>query len=123
VNSAISPRRARGVQPFDVARLADRQRRVDEDFDELAWCEAAAHTVTVGAAGRDQRDDGRDTRVDEHSRDLASASNVLGPIGRREPEVLTQAVAEHVAVEHARGSSACRERRVQCASQRRLAGA
>jgi hypothetical protein len=43
-----------GVQPLGVARLADRERRVDEDLDERQ----AGGVVRVAGAAADRRDTG-----------------------------------------------------------------
>lgn len=92
------------VQTFGVARFADAQRRIDEDFDEgdggLAIARVhGADGVAVGLIGRDERGDGDQPRVGKQAADLADAPDVLGAIGGGEAQIGTQAVTEVVAVE------------------------
>jgi hypothetical protein len=87
------------VEALHVALLADLDRAVDEDLDEIAGLHERAHLVAVGPIRRDEGRDGDDAGVGEELRDLADAPDVLGAILGREPEILVQAVPDVVAVE------------------------
>ncbi len=88
------------VEALHVARLGHRQRRVDEDLDELAVAPAARapcrRSARNGEMKRDQHDQ---AGVDHQLGDLGDAADVLDPVVVGEAQVLVEAVADVVAVE------------------------
>src|SRR5581483_7746979 len=53
------------VEALGVALLANVERRVDEDLDELALLQDVARHLPLSAERRDEGDDGNEPRIDE----------------------------------------------------------
>ena len=69
------------VQALGIALLGDRERRVDEDLDELARRPAARAPSALGAEGRDEGGDDDEAGVDHQLGHLGDAADVLDPVG------------------------------------------
>ena len=71
-----------GIESFDVAALTLLQRRVHEDFDELAVLEQAARQLALRAKWRNKGDKHNQPRIHQQFRDLGHPANVFHPVGR-----------------------------------------
>ena len=111
------------VEPLHVALLADLDRAVDEDLDEVARLHDRAHLIAVGAVRRDEGRQRHDAGVGEELRDLADAADVLGAVLGREAEILVEPVADVVAVEDVGADAALDGALLELDRDRRLAGA
>src|ERR1035438_6659214 len=89
-----------GVESLGVAQLADLQRHVQIDLDKLARRQAAANRFAVLAVRGDEGGNADHPRVGKELGHLADAPDVLATVLRREAQVVAQAVAHVVAVEH-----------------------
>src|SRR5678815_3923475 len=87
------------VEPLGIARLADLERRIDIDLDELALLEQLARHPPLRAERRDERHHDDQTGLHEQLRRLRHAADILHPVYIGESEVLVEAVADIVAVE------------------------
>ena len=117
-----SPRRA-FVEALRVALLGHRERRVDEDLEELALREQLARHPPLGAERRDERDEHDQAGVDHQLGDLGDAADVLDPVGVGEAEVLVEPVADVVAVEQVGVAAQRVQLLLDQVGDRRLAGA
>src|SRR3954454_19852425 len=93
-----------GVQALRVALLAELQRRVDEDLEEVDadLLVDGPRGVAVRRIRADQRDDGDGAGVGEVAGHVRGPPDVLGAVLLGEAEVAVDAVAQVVAVEPVR---------------------
>ena len=88
------------VEALGVARLADLERRIDIDLDELALLEQLARHPPLGAERRDERHHDDQTGLHKQLRRLSHAADILHPVRVGKAEILVEPVADIVAVEH-----------------------
>ena len=86
------------VQPLGVAPLAGREIGLDEDFVEFPRCHGP-RPLAVRAVGRDERADDDEPGFGEQRRDLAHATDVLGPVVGAEAEIRVEPMTQIVAVQ------------------------
>src|SRR5690606_37812025 len=111
------------VEALGIARLADLERRVDEDLDEAPLREDGPRHVAVLAVRRDEGGEHDGAGVDEELGHLAGAADVLLAVFGREAEVAVEAVAHVVAVEHVVEDAALDEALLHAMRHGALAGA
>src|SRR3546814_10790782 len=87
------------IETLDVALLGLGERRIDEDFDELALGQHAAHHFALDAEGRDEGGYDDQAGVAHQLGDLADAADILDPVSLCEAEVAVEPVTDIVAVE------------------------
>jgi hypothetical protein len=73
---------------------------MDVHLDEVPGLHDPANEIAIGAIRRDERGDVHHAGFGEELGDLADAANVLGAVFRGESEILVEAVADIVTVEH-----------------------
>src|SRR5207248_1213584 len=112
-----------GVEALRVALGRDLERDVDEHLEELALAEERARRLAVGPERGHERRYHHEARLGEEFRHLRRAPVVLGPVGIAEAEILREAVAEVVAVEHVRVPPERVQTSLDRVRDRRLAGA
>ena len=80
--------------------LADVERTVDVDLDEVVRLLDLPVAVAVGDVGRDEGRQVDDAGLSEELGHLADAADVLVPVLGAEPEIAVQPETDVVAVEH-----------------------
>ena len=112
------------VEPLRVARLAGLEGGRDVHLDEVARPRRSpARRRGPRGTGEMKEVSTITPRVGEQLRDLGDAADVLGAVLGREAEVLVQAVADVVAVEHVGELAPLDERLLRGHRDRRLPGA
>src|SRR6185369_364920 len=88
------------VEALRIALLALVELALGVDLDEAAFGHRLARDLAIGAIRRDERRDVDDACIRKQRGHFADAANVFGAIGGREAEILVEAVADVVAIEH-----------------------
>ena len=87
------------VEPFRIAGFGDRDRRVDENFDELARAHESARRVALAAEWRDASHKSNQSGIDHQACDFGHPADVFDAVGIGETEILVQSEPDVVAVE------------------------
>lgn len=82
VKLGILPARAFAYRPFTSRRFSDRQRRIDEDLNELAIVEQIARHPPLGAERRDETHQHDQSGIDHQPGDLGDAADIFDAIRR-----------------------------------------
>ena len=112
-----------GVHPLHVALLADRQRRVDEDLDELVLVHQRPHSVARRPIRGDRGAHHRPAVAHDLAGHEADAQDVGVAVLAGETQALREMSAHHVAVELGHLAPRLEQENRQHRRGRRLAGA
>ncbi len=88
------------VEPLGIALFTNRQGRVAENLEEVARPHRLPSDVAIFQIGADERGEGNDSGIHKQLAHLADAADVFLAIFGTEAQILVQAVANVVAVQH-----------------------
>src|SRR5258708_17470902 len=112
-----------GIEPLWVPADTFRDGSSDKYFDEFLGCKKASDHFALGAIRRNERTNDHESALGHQFRHLASAPDILYPVGLGKPKIAAEAVADIVAIEQHRVVACCMQPLLQKIGYRRFAGA
>ncbi|KAG6551497.1 hypothetical protein Mapa_006920 [Marchantia paleacea] len=88
------------VQAFRVALLANFERNIHKNFDEIPCGHKLAHYISIPLVRGDEAHNGDQSSVSEKSRCLSHSPDVLPSIFSRKPQVFTKSLADLITIQH-----------------------